>query len=139
MRRRRSRTFGPMPDPLGTPTGCSTSTSSATPSPFKSPAWRSAGTPALELPSRLLVAVLLVGTGLRLFHYLLGRSLWLDEARIALNIASRGWTELLEPLAYDQSAPLLFLWGLKGFTVALGVHEWALRALPVAAGIWVVW
>jgi Dolichyl-phosphate-mannose-protein mannosyltransferase len=98
-----------------------------------------AARPGLERPSRLLLAVLVVGTGMRLFHYLLGRSLWLDEARIALNIASRSWTGLLEPLTYDQSAPLLFLWGLKGFTVALGVHEWALRALPVAAGICVVW
>jgi hypothetical protein len=37
---------------------------------------------------RLLLAVLLLGTVLRLVHYVLGRSLWLDEARLALDIAS---------------------------------------------------
>ncbi len=100
---------------------------------------RSAARLGIERPSGLLVTVLVVGTALRLSHYLLGRSLWLDEARLALNIATRSWTELLNPPAYDQSAPLLFLAGVKGLTVVFGVHEWALRALPMAAGIGVVW
>ena len=88
---------------------------------------------------RLLLAVLLLGTVLRLVHYLLGRSLWLDEARLALDIASLSWTELLKPLPYDQAGPPLFLWGVKALTAGFGVNEWALRAIPLAAGIGVVW
>ena len=95
--------------------------------------------PGIARLNKALVVVLVAGTVVRLAHYLLGRSLWVDEARIALNIASRSWTELVQPLTYDQSAPLLFLTAAKGLTVVFGVHEWALRALPVAAGIGVVW
>ena len=88
---------------------------------------------------RLLLALLLFGTALRLFHYVLGRSLWLDEARLALDIASLSWTDLLKPLPYDQAGPPLFLWGVKAITVGFGVNEWALRAIPLVAGIGVVW
>jgi hypothetical protein len=88
---------------------------------------------------RLLLAVLLLGTVLRLVHYVLGRSLWLDEARLALDIASLSWTGLLKPLPYDQAGPPLFLWGVKALTAGFGVNEWTLRAIPVAAGIGVVW
>ena len=83
--------------------------------------------------------MLLIGTVLRLFHYVLGRSLWLDEARLALDIASLSWSELLKPLPYDQAGPPLFLWGVKALSVGFGVNEWALRAIPLVAGIGVVW
>lgn len=84
---------------------------------------------------RMLRAALAVGVALRVLLYLSGRSLWLDEARLALNIAGRGYEALLRPLDYDQAAPPLFLWAEKLATQLLGVNELALRALPLGAGI----
>jgi dolichyl-phosphate-mannose-protein mannosyltransferase len=96
------------------------------------------GHPQLE-PERemalLVWTALAAGMALRVIHYLSGRSLWLDEARLALNIAGRGYAGLLQPLDYDQAAPPLFLWGEKLATQLFGVNELALRAIPLAAGI----
>ena len=79
--------------------------------------------------------VLGVGLGLRVLLFLGGYSLGLDEARLALNIASRPYDHLLSPLDLDQSAPLLFLW-LERLSVQLfGVNEFALRVIPLAAGL----
>lgn len=75
------------------------------------------------------------GTALRLVHYLDRRSLWLDEALLALNVASRSFAELLKPLDYNQAAPVLFLWVERLLVATAGVNELALRAFPMAAGI----
>lgn len=88
-----------------------------------------------ELPMRVLRAALAVGVTLRVLLYLSGRSLWLDEARLALNLAGRSYLDLLRPLDYDQVAPPLFLWAEKLATQLFGVNELALRALPLGAGI----
>ena len=82
-----------------------------------------------------LRAALAAGVLLRVAHYLSGRSLWLDEARLALNIATRDYAGLLRPLDYDQAAPPLFLWAEKLATQVFGINELALRAVPLAAGI----
>lgn len=63
-----------------------------------------------ELPMRVLRAALAVGVTLRVLLYLSSRSLWLDEACLALNLAGRSYLDLLRPLDYDQVAPPLFLW-----------------------------
>jgi len=79
----------------------------------------------------------LLGLGLtfRLIHFGATRSLWIDEARLAINIASRSYRGLLLPLDYDQTAPPLFLWLTKLATAVLGVDEQALRLLPLVAGL----
>lgn len=84
---------------------------------------------------RLLTTALLLGFGLRAPLYFANPSLLLDEARLALNIASRGFVELTRPLDYDQTAPLLFLWAAKALTLLAGVHEYTLRAVPFVAGV----
>ena len=84
---------------------------------------------------RLLAAILGIGAALRILAYVSQRSLWLDEARLALNIASRPFGGLLQPLDYDQTAPPLFLWGEKVMTLVFGVNELALRFIPLAAGL----
>jgi hypothetical protein len=75
------------------------------------------------------------GAYFRLSHYLVRRSLWLDESMLAVNIASRSFTELLLPLDYNQSAPALFLWIERALVSLAGVGELALRAFPMAAGL----
>lgn len=86
----------------------------------------------------LLPGLLAAGCLLRALHFLHRPSLAMDEARLAVNIAGRGFAELAGHLDLDQSAPLLFLWGERAATRLFGVNELALRSLPLLAGIGVV-
>ncbi len=97
-----------------------------------------------NLPSRIrripgyqliLIAAFTAGALFRLVPYFLRPSLWLDEARLALNIGGKSFASLLGPLAYDQSAPPLFLWIEKLAMIVGGPNEYALRALPLLAGL----
>ncbi len=87
--------------------------------------------------ARALVPALLVATGLVLrgAHYLGNRALWVDEANLALNVIGRDIAGLLRPLADDQAAPFGFLALAKIATTALGENEYALRLLPLLAGL----
>lgn len=79
--------------------------------------------------------ILLLGFILRLRQYLTGRSLWLDEAMLALNIVNRNFTELFQPLDYDQGAPIGFLLIEKIFNILFGDHEYVLRLIPFVVGV----
>jgi len=80
-------------------------------------------------------AVLCFGILLRIWQYLANRSLWLDEAMVALNIIDRPYAMLLQPLDYNQAAPLGFLLAEKVFVEVFGTSEFALRLLPLLFGI----
>lgn len=58
------------------------------------------------------------------------RSLFLDSLNLARNIYESSFGELLYPLDYEQSAPLLFLWLSKVVTSILGITETNLRLVP---------
>jgi hypothetical protein len=79
--------------------------------------------------------LLLTGMLLRIRQYLTGRSLWVDEAMLALNIVERDFAGMFKPLDYDQGAPLGFLLVEKVFNLLLGKHELALRLFPLLAGL----
>jgi len=83
--------------------------------------------------------LLLVGFILRLRQYLSGRSLWADESMLALNIVNRSFSQLFQPLAYDQGAPLGFLLVEKSFNMLLGRTEFVLRLFPLIAGLASLW
>lgn len=72
---------------------------------------------------------------LRIAQYAHNRSLWFDESLLALNILHRPFGHLLQPLDYNQGAPIGFLFLQKLITVLFGGSEFALRALPLAAGL----
>lgn len=76
-----------------------------------------------------------LGAALRLAYFSTGRSLWLDEAMLALNITGRNFAELLQPLEYNQAAPPGFLWMEKLVTFLAGESDWALRIVPLAASL----
>jgi hypothetical protein len=80
-------------------------------------------------------AIIGVGTLLRVAQYSCGRSLWNDEAQLALNILQRSFRGLFEPLRYHQGAPVGFLLLEKLATVLVGKSEIALRAVPFVAGV----
>jgi len=84
---------------------------------------------------RLVWLIISVGVFLRLVHYLLNRSLWIDEAFVALNIINKSYLELLQPLDYNQAAPFGFLVLEKLAVQLFGESEYSLRFFPFLAGI----
>jgi hypothetical protein len=88
------------------------------------------------LRSRELVYVLVgIGLLLRIAQYLANRSLWIDEAWLALNLVERPVSDLTGPLDFNQGAPIGFLLieGVAG--KVLGYSEYALRLFPLVSGL----
>ena len=97
---------------------------SARPSPFR--------------PEALAWGFIVLGAALRLFFYLSNRSLWRDEAALALNIMSRSLLDFFRPLAYGEVAqvpPAGFVVLVESVRAALGSGELALRLVPLVAGL----
>ena len=94
---------------------------------------------ATDTPSRTValavatIAVVAAFTRVRAFAG--RRSLWFDEAAVAMNIVQRSFSDLLLPLDHEQTAAPLFLWGERIAYLVGGNNEWALRALPLIAGL----
>ncbi len=82
---------------------------------------------------------IIVAGALRLIGYFSQGQLYIDDARLALNIASRSWSDLTRPLDYGQVAPIPFLWLEKLATQIGGINDYALRAIPLLAGITVLY
>ncbi|MCF6277304.1 MAG: hypothetical protein L3J16_00930 [Anaerolineales bacterium] len=81
-----------------------------------------------------LLALALFGLGLRLRHYLANRSLWLDEAMLALNILDRSFGGLTQqPMAYEQGAPIGFVFFVKAATLLFGDSEYVFRLYSLLA------
>jgi hypothetical protein len=73
------------------------------------------------------VLTLALGVGLRTFAFAADRSLWIDEAMLALNIQHRSASELFAPLDHNQGAPVGFLLACKASAALFGLNEQALR------------
>ena len=82
-----------------------------------------------------MTVLLAVGIALRLRLYAANRSLWVDEAYLALNLVGRDFAALLHPLDHAQAAAPGFLLAQRLAIEILGGSEYALRALPLAASI----
>ncbi len=82
------------------------------------------------------ICLILAGSGLRLISYALNRSLWVDEALLALNIVKQPWGMLLRAVPVnDQVAPPGFLVLDRGMVALIGPNEWAVRSIPLLAGV----
>ncbi|PPS39808.1 glycosyltransferase family 39 protein [Chroococcidiopsis sp. TS-821] len=90
---------------------------------------------ALFSPQRLPWTIISFGILVRLVQYLYNRSLWNDEAALALNIVNRSYAGLLEPLDYDQAAPVGFLFVERLATQLFGDSEYSLRLFPFLSAI----
>ncbi|MGL5875105.1 MAG: glycosyltransferase family 39 protein [Xenococcaceae cyanobacterium] len=75
--------------------------------------------------------IICFGIIVRLAQYVYNRSLWADEATLALNIVDRSYLELFKPLDYEQGAPIGFLLIEKFFVQIFGNNEYALRLFPL--------
>lgn len=79
--------------------------------------------------------IIFIGIVLRFIEYLHNRSLYDDEAKLALNIVNRSFSELLQPLDYVQIAPIGFLMLEKLIVQVFKNSEYVLRLLPFLCGI----
>lgn len=86
----------------------------------------------------LAAAMVVLGVVVRVRQYAFRRSLWLDEAMVALNIGSRGFRGLLRPLALNQAAPVGWLWLEHGLVRLFGNNEYSQRLVSLLAGIGVL-
>ena len=85
---------------------------------------------------KVLILLMLVGALLRILRYAADRSLWLDEAYLANSILTYSFKQLLtKPLLYWQAAPPGFLLLQKAAVSAFGTSEYALRVVPLLAGV----
>jgi hypothetical protein len=82
----------------------------------------------------LVALTIAAGLVLRARQYAADRSLWLDEAYLALNVIGRGPRDLLGVLDYNQGAPPGFMLA-EGALSAVGRDELWLRLPAFAAGI----
>ncbi len=76
-----------------------------------------------------------IGILLRVVQYFADRSLWLDEAYLALNISHRSFEALLQPLDYGQAAPVGFLFLEKLCINGFGNTDYVLRIVPLLSSI----
>lgn len=86
-------------------------------------------------PILIPLLIMVTGIALRFIVYIDNRCLWTDEVSVALNIHERSFSELVQPLAYKQYAPPIFLWLIKLSTILFGYGEQALRLYPLFSGI----
>ncbi len=90
----------------------------------------------LSRPAKALIGVLLaIGAALRIGRYADNASLWVDEAKLVLNLIERSAAALRAPLAYDQGAPYGFLLLEKLALTAGDSSELSLRIVPLFASL----
>jgi len=83
----------------------------------------------------LLYVLMALAAIVRFAIFLQSRDLFLDEVNVARNLYERDFVALLQPLAYEQFAPPLFLWITKASALLFGFSEMALRLFPYLSGI----
>jgi hypothetical protein len=83
----------------------------------------------------LALGLVVLGAACRVVRYLRAPALWCDEVFITLPFVGAGRLDLTRPTEFCQIAPVLFLWLEHTAYRLLGASEWALRLLPLLAGL----
>lgn len=82
----------------------------------------------------LLIVLVCIGCSIKM--EIVGRTLWLDEAMLAISFNTRSFFRLFQPpLAWNQSAPVGYLFVVKVITSICGNAEWVYRLFSVIAYI----
>lgn len=89
----------------------------------------------LKNPKVWLKILIGIGIFIRLYQYLVNRSLYHDEALLARNINDLSFSELTGVLEFNQAAPFGFLWLTKSVVNVFGDPEYSFRVIPLLAGI----
>ena len=89
----------------------------------------------LSTVQNLTWAALSFGIITRLFQYFHNRTLWTDEAALALTTVERSYAELTGALGFVTGAPVGFLLLYRFAIDILGNNEFAIRLVPLLAGI----
>lgn len=94
--------------------------------------------PAAHTPERAAAVVawmaIIAGAAVRAWALTHRGSLWLDEASLALNVLTRSFTGLMQPLDWGQAAPVGFLWLERAVGMFATVPDLWLRVVPWCAG-----
>lgn len=85
----------------------------------------------LQTGKMLIFIIPVIGFLLAITQFFFNRSLWLDEAMLAINIVTIDAIDLLKPLKFDQVAPILFLQAEKLFSQIIPDSELGLRIFPL--------
>ena len=81
------------------------------------------------------MAALVAGIAWRLIDYVLRFPVWGDEASLGMNIITRNYRQLLQPLGHTQVCPIGFLWVSKLMTSVAGTSALTLRFFPLLCGV----
>lgn len=120
------------PAPVAPPLPAPWAATAQGPGAFVSTAWGWVD----RLPYRPVAGVIIaLGAGLRIRQWAFGRSFWGDELYVAHNLRERGYLDLLEPLAFSQSAPPGWLWLERLALHLFGATEQSLRLVPLLFGL----
>lgn len=89
-------------------------------------------TPTVET---LTLALVIAGVAWRVLRYALAFPFWGDESFVTVNFITRDFAGMLRPLEWGQIAPPGFMWASLAVARVFGVGEWALRLVPLLAGV----
>ena len=90
-------------------------------------------------PNSVFLAVLGLGFVLRIFIFAAGRMMWQDEAMLAINLATRSGSALMEPLTFTQIAPIGWLYLTDWLHATFGNFEYAARLPGLVASCLSLW
>ncbi|MFO0866169.1 MAG: hypothetical protein U0744_16225 [Gemmataceae bacterium] len=85
--------------------------------------------------STWLLICLALGVALRGWHFLRNDPMWHDEAALVVNVLEKSYADIWGPRKFNETGPPLFLWTEKAAVAAIGDSTYALRLIPLLAGI----
>lgn len=77
------------------------------------------------------VFILIASIVAAVVQFVFNRSLWADSAYLSLNIVGKSFSQLLEGLDFQQSAPIGFLWIERFIWQLFPGRDWSLKIVPL--------